>query len=157
MNTPPYNPIVYDYSKLIQGSVISFEEIEKAVGVSPTDQRWPFALMKFKDFVEKSLHNQGKFWFLRQSSYTLRVMTDVEASNYQEKGMHIGIRKVMNTCERARLISTVRMSPQENIEHVNRLSKMAMVHASLKETVKIIRRQKKDPILDQDSEDDVAS
>ena len=123
-----------DPHALNKGDWIPADTIENITGVKRAEyKRYQLALLRAKSMIEQTLASVGRNWTLRIQGQTLRVLTDAEASSYNEEASDAARRRIERCAVRLCGVETSGLTPEERKQHDRRMLKLAMRQRMLRE------------------------
>lgn len=121
-----------DPDRLHKGQVITIEELETLVGFARTLERFRLGVVVIQNYINTRTEMTAVF---RRDG--LHILTDSQASGYNDRRFHIGLDHVYNRHQKSAQVDMSNLSPPEAQEHVRNLAKQARIVAG----VTAIRRQ----------------
>jgi len=106
---------------LDKGSVIDADTIKQSCGHRRGSDGYRLAMLRIQEYVERRLAERGLVVVTRIEKYTIPICTDTEASDYTQREIARGLRKMrrhhrkMGTVDRANLTDKKRM--EHDIAH----------------------------------------
>ena len=124
-----------DPHTLRKGDTIPADTIEQITGVKRTDyKRYQLALLKAKSLIDQKLESVDINWTLRIQGETIRVLTDAEASQYNEDASDAARRRIERCAFRMCGVDTSKLTQEERKQHDRRVLKIAMRQRMLRES-----------------------
>ncbi len=116
-----------------KGDIISVERIEEVMNVKRTDKSFPLKKMGLQSMIESGLRNAGKYYTIRSFSKgdCLRILTDEEASLYNNGRAKAAIRAHARSLDRLSHVDTSEFNDDVKRSHHNSLT----VHGAIQSAI----------------------
>jgi hypothetical protein len=129
-----------DYDLLNKGDVIPVNRVEEIVGVKRAAKEYAFRLLRLKGRIEHELAERGKVWTLSTDHGDLRILTDSEASTYNEVESAHARRKERRCFARQAAVDVSKLSEDERPAHERRVyvqGKYIQAAASVRQSLRL--------------------
>lgn len=119
----------FDYAELEKGDVLSVGHCEAVLNLSPVHhpKAYPLALMGLVQQVERELQQAGKRYTVATRKGQVVVLTDAEASEYNDHGFECALKKAKRSHFRMQQVNVNNLDQNERARHDNNLVKQAAV------------------------------
>ena len=114
-------------SDLEKGSVVLQEQIEQICGVTRRQdvELFRFHQMRIVQQLSKALADRGKVYTVVCRKCNIHVLTDSEASKYNQRAFQNGLKKSRRSTARLISVDVSQLSPSELVEHDRAMNKQA--------------------------------
>jgi hypothetical protein len=106
---------------LSKGSVITADELERATGVRRDSDRYRLGLLKVRDYITERFRDRGEIITVKQEGDTLRILTDAEATEYNERSAEQGLAKMGRALVRQVGVDVRNLTDAQRRDHERRL------------------------------------
>src|SRR3990167_11413014 len=110
-----------DFDLLDKGSVISADTLTDIFSLPVDDPRYRLKCLSLVEQITRQLSDRGIEATVCQSRGSIRVLTDSEATTYNERQGLLGRRKIRKSFRRLLNVDTANLSDKERSAHDKRL------------------------------------
>lgn len=110
-----------DIEKVTKGFVLTVDEVERINRTTRGSKEHGLGLLKLQGWMESELEGRGCCWVIKQESEGLRVLTDAEASTYQEKRRQEDVRSILRGHRKLLHVDANVLTDEERAEHNRRV------------------------------------
>lgn len=127
-----------DYGTLEKGDVLSVQHCESVIGVSRelNPQAYSLSLMGLVEQVERDLHAEYKRYTVATRKGQIVVLTDAEASEYNDHGFESGLKKSRRAHFRMQQVDVTNLDKGQKAGHDANLVKQAVVLSAARDARK---------------------
>jgi hypothetical protein len=118
MKTTEY-PIATD--ELQKGDVITIDELESATEARRDSPRFWAAVLRVSDYIAARFRDRGEIVTIRQDGGALRILTDEEATVYNERAAECGLAKMGRALVRQMGVDVRNLTEGQRRDHERRL------------------------------------
>jgi hypothetical protein len=111
----------FDCSKLNKGDTIPAAVIETATNSKRTDRNYRLKMLNLRDFIFKQLIVEKRPATVRISGDTIKILSDSEASPYNDKHFAFGHQKAQRAFARNLFVDRSKLTEEERITHDHRV------------------------------------
>lgn len=125
-----------DYTTLEKGDVLSVEHCEAVTGVSRDENPnlYGLAVLGLVTQIERELHAAYKRYTVATRKGQIVVMTDPEASEYNDHGFEVGLKKARRAHFRMQQVDVNNLGDDQRATHDAGLIKQAAILSAVRST-----------------------
>ncbi len=125
---------LFNISEMEKGNVILQEQIELLCGVNRKDdvELYRFHQMRAAQQLANALAGRGKVYTVVCRKCNIHVLTDSDASKYNQRAFDNGVKKSRRSTARLLSVDVSNLSPAEVVEHDRATNRQARALAALK-------------------------
>ena len=139
-----------DYDQLHKGSIISIETIEEYCGYEHGTDYYNLSALRLKNLILQAFEDRGDPVTMKSSKGQLIVLTDQEASNYNDKRQRSGMKTIVTSYKRLVNVDAAALEDGDKKTLERRLIISGKVLQGMiaghKEGVKLVAEQRKTPL-----------
>lgn len=133
-----YNVAEVDYSQMEKGDVLSVEHCEAVLGISrkANTSAYNLALMGIVSQVQRDLWHAGRRYTVATHHGQVKVLTDPEASEYNDKHFESGLSKSRRASGRMRMVDVGKLDSEQRQHHDRNLVKHSHILSAIRKARK---------------------
>lgn len=143
-------PYPFDFDALEKGQTITPEELASKCGHAPGTRKYQLAVLGYRDLIMKRLKALGRPATVKIQGEGLRILTDSEAVQYNDKRMGQSDKHKRVTFRRMRDVDRTQLSEDEARNHERRLfvrsKELVAVKLASREAVKELEHKRRTPL-----------
>ena len=140
MHTSEYPLETRDLKK---GSVIPSAQLEEITGLKSSDRKYALAVLKIKEYIEKALAKNNLYVTLAIKKDDLCILTDSEASFYNNDQIRIRTNQAITAFERLIRVDASKLDIHEQQTHKRNVE----VNGKYIQAIHSTRQQEKTPCI----------
>lgn len=123
-----------DVSQVEPGTTIERSVCEQIVGVKRDEDAYAyqFLLMQLGDFIEKSLWKIGKQYTVRTTGGAVQILTNEEASKYNDSRFDLAIAKLRRCNKRLIAVDLSKLTPVARQDHATAAIRQSRILGMIK-------------------------
>lgn len=144
MNDDAESPLVrwpLDFDALSKGDVIDSGRLAEITKAAPGTSTYSLRLLQVKEQIERKLLQREYPVTTKIEGNCLRILTDAEASEYNEQQAEQAVRKAYRSLRRQMNVDVRSLTPEQQTEHGRRLIQQGAVVNAIRETRRTMRLQ----------------
>jgi len=111
-----------DYESLTKGTVISIREIENITGISSEEiKKFELARLQLRNQIDRELRNIGIEFTVAQVKGNIKVLTDEEASDYNNRKRQAALGQLCNAHAKITSVDASCFDPELKKKHERRV------------------------------------
>lgn len=130
-----------DFDTLEKGTVIPREKVEEIMGVKFTSPRYQFKLMALVDMIQRGLKKRGLLWTVVIRGDQVRILTDAEAVEHNQKQTERGRRKMTRAFVRNRAVDVSQLSEEQKQTHERQLLNQGRMLQAMRVALRAIKSE----------------
>ncbi len=119
-----------DYDALEKGSVISVEELEHITSKKANTYAFGLAVLAFSQKLQERLEERGLDCVIAQEKRGIKILTDIEASQYSNAEFNKHVRGMSRNLKRILSVDTSEFDSDQRVLHDARTNRMSFIHAA---------------------------
>lgn len=124
-----------DFDAIEKGSVISRYELVKILGRCE-DYEFQYRLVGFSEYVRKELWDRGKRYTVRIKDFTIEILSDEEASDYNVNHFAKGLQKLRKAHRQILAVDSSEFAAEQKQRHDRAIVVQAAILSGIKESRK---------------------
>jgi hypothetical protein len=146
-----------DYETLKKGDYITPEQAQEITGKKMNDPKFPLALLNLKERIRREMQAQRRPITAKVEQLGIRILSDPEASNYNDKQASSALRKLGRSVKRLLQVDQRNLDDGETKVHERRIVTWSKTYqaakASRRESLKLPVHERKTPgVIEQQKE-----
>jgi len=121
-----------DYNALEKGSTISVDELERITGKKASSYAFALAVLGFVQDLQERLEDRGLECIVVQQKRGLRILTDIEATEYAYAEFEKHSRAMGRNLRRQLKVDHSGFDEKQKGDHDRRLHKMSFIYSAVK-------------------------
>lgn len=122
-----------DFDSIEKGSVISRYELVKILGKCE-DYEFQYRLVGFSEYVRKELWNRGKHFTVRIKDFTIEILSDEEASDYNTDHFSKGLKKLRKAHRQILAVDSSEFASEQRQRHDRAIVVQAAILSGIRES-----------------------
>lgn len=110
-----------DVTPLQRGDVINTQQLERITGEQPGTEKYKLCVMGVRAWIKRELFRMGRQWEVVHVGDTLRVLTNLEQSEYEHVRTERGATMIREGHAMAAAVDVTEFSEAEKQKHERRL------------------------------------
>lgn len=136
-----------DFDALSKGDVIDSEHLQRVTRCEAGTSAYQLKLLAVKNEIERRLAQRDYPVTCKIEKNAIRILSDLEASEYNEGQGELAVRKAYRSLRRLANVDPRNMTEQQQKEHSRRLIAMGATCAAIRETRRNLRIEHNKPAV----------
>jgi len=140
-----------DYETLCKGDILSVEQIEKITGISPKQEnKFNLARLQLINQIDCELQRLGIQYTVAQVKGSIKILTDEEASEYNDKGRQSALVKLYKHHTKLSSVDTSEFDDKTKKNHERRIylsSKFIQACNNVRKEIKAAPYKRNTPLM----------
>lgn len=128
-----------DYDALEKGGTISVEELEHITGKKSSTYAFGLAVLAFSQNLQERLEERGLDCVIAQEKRGIKILTDIEASQYSSAEFNKHVRGMGRNLKRILSVDTSEFDADQRALHDARAGRMSFIYAATRKARREVR------------------